>query len=131
MPAASVLNEATSVVGTSRNSFINAMHDKFMPAWNDHIHYGTKLASKIMKKKGTLDGVRSLGSVMDVAPASAGVSLFEGSTWGAPQSSRHFNPSIITRYLSTRLRWSVQVEGRCLEGPPARGNGKRQEGFRT
>lgn len=119
MPASSVLTEATGIVGTSRNSFINAMREKIMPAWNDHINYGTKLASKIMKKKGTLDGTVSLGNVMNVAPANAGVSVFEGSTWGSPTTSAYFNPRIISRYLTARLRWTVQVEKAARGGKGA------------
>lgn len=126
----SLVFEATSAadLGGTRGGRINMLQDKYLPAWDDHVHTGTKLAKIIAKKKGTMSGVRSLGHVIDAYPQSVGVGQFENALLPTPTSSTEFNPQIIPRWIMSRLRFSKQVRLAARGGDSAAwGDIKRQD----
>lgn len=113
------VTEATVTGGNSRGRFINRMKDEYLPAWDDHVHTGTKVAKRIAKKKGTMGGIRSLGSVMHAYPQSVGMSAFEGDDLPTPTSGAYFNPQIIARREYSRLRWTWEVRQSARGGKAA------------
>lgn len=118
-PALSSIHEQTGATGGSRASFYGRLKDFYLPAWDDHIHNEVKLPSIIAKKKGTMGGVRALGSVMNALPQSTGISLLEGDDMPTPSASSSFNPQIISRNMFSRLRWSIQVRNAAKAGDKA------------
>lgn len=121
-PATSTVHEyahETTTAGSIRRSFMGRLKDMYMPAWDDHVHTDTFIASKLAKKKGTMGGKRMLGSVMNVLPQSAGVALLEYDSMPTPSTGSHFNPQLISKQLYSRLRFSNRVKDAARAGDKA------------
>lgn len=108
--------ETPSVTGQSRGSFVSRLKSEFMAAWDDNVHKKTVVADKIAKKKGTMGGLETLGSVCSALPQSAGVALFEDSPLPVPTSSTYFQPKAHARSMYTRLRLTGAVERAARRG---------------
>lgn len=121
-PAITTINEYThssTTAGAIRSSFYGRLKDMYLPAWDDHIHEKTKIGKVLAKKKGTMGGRRMLGSVMNSLPQSAGVSLLEYDSLPVPSSTGHFQPQLISRMMTSRLRWSTAVKNAARAGDKA------------
>lgn len=125
------VNETASIVGSSRSSFLGRLKEEFIPAWEDHVHTKIVIASLLAKKKGTMGGRRSLTSVMSAYPQSAGIALFEGDTLPTPRTGEYFNPSIFSRAIYSRLRWTGHVERAARKGDKVAWSQPRTEDLRT
>ena len=114
--AAAGVTEISGITGQSRDSFALRTKDEYVPAWADHVHKGTKIASLIAKKKGTMGGKRTLTSVQDSLPQSAGIALFEYDDMPTPRVGTYFNPELYSRKVFSRLRWTLEVEIMARKG---------------
>jgi len=110
------LTDTSGIAGQSRLSFQGRLKTEFLPKWDDHVHKKTKVAEKIAKKKGTMGGLESLGSVMDALPQSAGIALLEGHDLPNPTVGSYFQPKLHSRSIYTRLRWTGHVERAARKG---------------
>lgn len=121
-PSITTINEYThssTTAGAIRSSFYGRLKDMYLPAWDDHIHEETKIGKILAKKKGTMGGRRMLGSVMNSLPQSAGVALLEYDSLPVPSSAGHFQPQLISRMMTSRLRWSTAVKNAARAGDKA------------
>lgn len=134
------VNEASNTIGgQSRSTFagttgvggVNRVKDDYLEAFEDHVHTGVKIMSKLAKKIGTLAGKRSLTSIMDSYPQSMGHALFEDSDMPTPSTGTYFNPEVITRYMFGRLRWTWAVEQLARAGQRGVWKAPRAEDMRT
>src|SRR3972149_4729963 len=110
------LTDTSGIAGQSRLSFQGRLKTDFLPKWNDHIHTKTKVAEKIAKKKGTMGGLESLGSVMDALPQSAGVALLEGHDLPTPTVGSSSQPKLPPRAISPGWRGAGHVGGAARKG---------------
>jgi hypothetical protein len=108
--------ESSGIAGRSRDNFTGRFKIEFMEEWDKHVHTEAKLPSMIAKKKGTMGGFESLGSVVTSLPQSAGIGLFEGSTLPTPRVGSQLNPVLHARDVYTRLRWTGHVERAARKG---------------
>lgn len=122
-PSITTINEyahgETTSAGAIRSTFYGRLKDMYLPAWDDHIHEKTTMGKVLAKKKGTMGGRRSIGSVMNALPQSAGVALLEYDKLPEPSTANSFNPQIISRTMFSRLRWSAQVKNAARGGDKA------------
>lgn len=121
-PSITTINEYThssSTAGAIRSSFYGRLKDMYLPAWDDHIHEKTKIGKVLAKKKGTMGGRRMLGSVMNSLPQSAGIAQLEYDSLPVPSSAGHFQPQLISRMMTSRLRWSTAVKNAARAGDKA------------
>jgi len=110
------INESTGVTGQGRSSFSSRLKTDFMAKWDDHVHKVVKIADKVAKKKGSMGGKESLGSVATSLPQSAGIAQFEGDTLPTPSAGTYIQPYLHARDLYMRLRWTGQVERAARRG---------------
>lgn len=111
-----VLETDETVTGTGRSSFSGRLKTDFLAKWDDHVHKVVKIADKVAKKKGTMGGKESLGSVATSLPQSAGIALRERMSLPAPDGGSYIQPYLHARDLYMRLRWSGQVERAARRG---------------
>lgn len=123
--------EVSGIVGQGRSSFLDRMKEEFLPAWEDHVHKKVIASKLLAEKKGTMGGRRSLTSVMDGYPQSAGIALFEDAALPTPRAGSYFNPQIISRSIYSRLRWSGHVERAAAKGDKVAWSKPRTEDLRT
>jgi hypothetical protein len=121
----------TALLGNSRERFLRRLKDEFLPAWEDHVHTKLTIASVIAKKKGTMGGRRSLSSVMATYPQSTGIALFENDNLPTPSVGTYFNPTLFSRTLYSRLRWTGAVERATRKGDKVSWATARTEDLRT
>lgn len=126
-----VVNEVTGITGQSRDSFLNRLKDEYLPAWEDHVHTELVLPGIIAKKKGTMGGRRSLTSLMVSYPQSTGIALFENDDLPVPSVGTYINPSIFSRTIYSRLRWTGHVERSARKGDKVSWAAPRAEDLRT
>lgn len=124
-------NEISGITGQSRSSFASRLKDEYIPAWEDHIHTKRVLARYIADKKGTMGGKRSLSSVMNSYPQSAGIALFENDLLPTPRTGTYFQPELISRTIYSRLRWTGHVERAGRKGNAVAWAQSRAEDMKT
>lgn len=126
------LIEATpSGGGQWRSTFLGRLKEEFVPAWEDHVHTKLVIAKIIASKKGTMGGRRQLSSVMASYPQSSGIALGENDDMPTPRVGTYFNPSIFSRAIYSRLRWTGHVERATRKGDKVSWATARTEDLRT
>lgn len=126
-----VVESPNTITGQGRTSFQDSVKDEYVPAWEDHVHTGIKIASKIAKKKGTMGGKRTLTSVMDSYPQSAGIALFENDDMPTPRVGTYFQPELYSRRIFSRLRWTWEVQIQARKGDSVAWRQPRANDLRT
>lgn len=125
------VTETTGLAGQSRNSFTGRLKTDYLPKWDDHVHKMVVVADLIAKKKGTMGGLESLGSVMDTLPQSVGVAAFEGATLPTPRAGSYFQPTLHARSIYARLRWTGHVQRAARKGDKVAWARPRQEDMKA
>lgn len=99
------VNEITGITGGSRNAFIGAFKEKYLPQWPDAQNDEQQLLALLGKKVGgMLGGRRALTAVMYNWVQSAGMPLPEGRTAASPSTVSIQQLELMARRLQGRVR---------------------------